>query len=89
MLNYTATTVAIIDTKCCVREDDVKKLVEEKVKNFKILFSYYKSFKIYTGLGAEEFDDGAVRKAREYGIGLLQQVGETVENAADWEVKAY
>jgi len=89
MLDYTTATIAIIETKSCVREDDVKKLVEEKVKNFKTIFSYYRDFKIYTGLGAEEFDDKAIEEARKYGIGLLQQVGETVEYAADWEVKAY
>jgi hypothetical protein len=35
------------------------------------------------------FEDDVVQKARKYGVGLLKRVGDTVEYAADWEVKAY
>jgi hypothetical protein len=82
-------SAAIVEAKYRAREADVEKLVEKKVNNFKILFPDYKDLKIYLGLAALAFEDKAVEKAREYGIGLLQQVGDTVEYAADWEVKAY
>jgi len=87
MLNEVA--AAIIEAKYRARVDDVKKLVEKKVKNFKIMFPDYKDFKIYLGLGAFVFENEAVEKAREYGIGLLRRVEDTIEYAADWEVKAY
>jgi hypothetical protein len=82
-------SAAIVEAKYRARKEDVATLVEKKVNNFKILFPDYKDLKIYLGLAAMAFEDDAVEEARKYGIGLLQQVGETVEYAADWEVKAY
>jgi len=87
MLNDAA--AAIIESKYRARKDDVKTLVEKKVNNFKILFSDYKDLKIYLGLAALAFEDDVVEEARKYGVGLLQQVGDAVEYATDWEVKAY
>jgi len=87
MLNDIA--AAIIESKYRAREDDVEKLVEKKAINFKTLFPAYKDFKIYLGLGALAFEDKAVKKARECGVGLLKRVGDTVEYVADWEVKTY
>ena len=69
--------------------DYAETLAGRKLENFKILLPEYKGFKIYLGLAALAFEDDAVEEARKYGVGLLQQVGETVEYAADWEVKAY
>jgi hypothetical protein len=87
MLNDVA--AALVEAKYRARKEDVTTLVERKVNNFKILFPDFKDLKIYLGLAALAFEDGVVEEARKYGIGLLQQVGETVEYAADWEVKAY
>jgi hypothetical protein len=53
------------------------------------LFPEYNGLKIYLGLAALAFEDDAVEEARKHGVGLLQQVGDTVEYATDWEVKAY
>jgi hypothetical protein len=82
-------SAAIVEAKYRARKEDVTTLVEKKVNNFKIMFPDYKDLKIYLGLAAMAFEDDVVEEARKYGIGLLQQVGETVEYAADWEVKAY
>ena len=82
-------SAAIVEAKYRARKEDVTTLVEKKVNNFKILFPDYKDLKIYLGLAALAFEDDVVEEARKYGVGLLQQVGETVEYAADWEVKAY
>jgi hypothetical protein len=87
MLNDVA--AALVEAKYRARKEDVATLVEKKVNNFKILFPDYKDLKIYLGLAALAFEDDVVAEARKYGVGLLQQVGETVEYAADWEVKAY
>jgi len=89
ILMTNAASVAVIEVKYRARKDDVETLAGRKLKNFKILFPEYNGFKIYLGLAALAFEDDAVDEARKYGVGLLQQVGETVENAADWEVKAY
>jgi len=82
-------SAAIIEVKYRARKDDVETLAVRKLKNFKILFPEYDGLKIYLGLAALAFEDDAVEEARKYGVGLLQQVGETVEYATDWEVKAY
>jgi hypothetical protein len=82
-------SAAIIEAKYRARKDDVTTLVEKKVNNFKTLFPDFKNLKIYLGLAALAFEDDVVEEARKYGVGLLQQVGETVEYATDWEVRAY
>jgi hypothetical protein len=87
MLNDVA--AAILESKYRARKEDVTTLVEKKLKNFKIMFPDYKDLKIHLGLAALSFEDDVVEEARKYGVGLLQQVGETVEYATDWEVKAY
>jgi len=84
-----ATSVALLETKYRARAENVKKFAETAAKNFRLLFPAYKDHKIYLGLGALSFENDVVEEARKYGVGLLQQVGETVEYAADWEVKAY
>jgi len=89
ILMTNAASVAVIEVKYRARKDDVETLAGRKLRNFKILFPEYKGLKVYLGLAALAFEDDAVEEARKYGIGLLQQVGDAVENAADWEVKAY
>jgi len=84
-----AASVAVVEVKYRARKDDVETLAGRKLKNFKILFPEYNGFKIYLGLAALAFEEGVVEEARKYGVGLLQQVGETIEYATDWEVKAY
>jgi hypothetical protein len=89
ILMTNAASVAVIEVKYRARKDDVETLAGRKLKNFKTLFPEYNGLKIYLGLAALAFEDDAVEEARKYGVGLLQQVGETVEYATDWEVKAY
>jgi len=84
-----AASVALVETKYRAREEDVEELAKTAAKNFRLLFPAYKDFKIYLGLGALAFEDRAVKKARECGIGLIKRVDDTIEYAADWEVKAY
>jgi len=87
MLNDAA--AAIIESKYRARKDDVETLVEKKLVNFKIMFPDYKDFKIYLGLGALAFEDDVVEEAKKYGVGLLKRVGDTIEVANSWDVKAY
>jgi len=84
-----AASVALVEVKYRARAEDVKDLAETAAKNFRLLFPAYKDFKIYLGLGALAFEKEAVAKARECGIGLIKRVDDTIEYAADWEVKAY
>ena len=86
MLNGEA--VAIIEIKYKARKDDPKQIVNQKVSNFRFLFPDYAKLKIYLGLAAFTFEESAEKEAKELGIGLLRQVGETVEYETKW-VRAY
>jgi len=86
MLNGEA--AAIIEIKYKARKDDPKQIVNQKVSNFRFLFPDYAKLKIYLGLAAFTFEESAEKEAKELGIGLLRQVGETVEYETNW-VRAY
>jgi hypothetical protein len=87
MINSKA--VAIIEIKYKADSDDIIELAERKAKNFKTLFPVYKDFDIYLGLGSFNFNEYVVKEAKEYGIGLLKQVGNSIECKNDWAMKAY
>jgi len=86
MLNDDA--VAIIEVKYTARKGYPAIMVNQKVPNFRILFPDYASYKIYLGLGALSISDEVAEEAKKLGIGLLRQVGETVEYETKW-VRAY
>jgi hypothetical protein len=85
---YNGDAVGIIEIKYKARPEDLQKMVDQKVPHFRTLFPYYKDYKVYLGLGSMSFNDRVYEKAHELGIGLLKQVGETVE-AEPGHVKAY
>jgi hypothetical protein len=85
---YNGFAVAIIEVKYKVRKDYLEKMVEKKVPAFRALFPYYKDFKIYLGIGSMSFHDDVLEKAKELGIGILKQKGETIEMYCD-HIKEY
>jgi len=80
--------VAIIEVKYTARKGYPAIMVNQKVPNFRILFPDYASYKIYLGLGALSISEEVAEEAKKLGIGLLRQVGETVEYETNW-VRAY
>jgi len=86
MLNGEA--AAIIEIKYKARKGDPKQMVSQKISNFRFLFPDHAKLKIYLGLAAFTFEESAVKEAKELGIGLLKQVGETIEYETKW-VRAY
>ena len=74
---YNGTSVAIIEVKFRAREEHIPKLLR-KADTFRIIFQYYKDFKIYLGLASMSFDEGVEKKCIESGIALIKQVGDTV-----------
>jgi hypothetical protein len=81
--------VAIIEVKYRARKEDVDTLVNKKVKNFRTIYPYYNGHRIYLGFGAMTFEKDVVENAKKHGVGILRQVGETVEEEGSWEVTAY
>jgi hypothetical protein len=85
---YNGDAIGLIEIKYKARPEDLEKMVDKKVSNFRALFPYYKDYKVYLGLGSMSFNPHVCAKAQELGIGLLKQVGETVE-AEPGLVRAY
>jgi hypothetical protein len=85
---YNGDAVALIEVKYKVHLNDVEKMVTQKVPNFRALFPYYADHKIYLGIGSMAFYDDVITKAKELGIGILRQKGETIDAEPSY-VKAY
>ncbi|MDR2554426.1 MAG: hypothetical protein LBC64_03260 [Fibromonadaceae bacterium] len=80
--------VALVEIKYTARKGYPTTMVNQKVPNFRTLFPDYASYKIYLGLGAMSISEEVAEEAKKLGIGLLRQVGETVEYETKW-VRAY
>jgi hypothetical protein len=88
ILMFNGTSVAIIETKYCVRKSVLEDLVGKKVPVFKILYPKYAKHKIYLGIASLSFEDAVITRAKELGIGSLKQVGNVVEYDTD-HLKVY
>jgi len=80
--------VALVEVKYTARKGYPTTMVEQKVPNFRTLFPEYANYKIYLGLGALSISEEVAEEAKKLGIGLLRQIGETVEYETKW-VRAY
>jgi hypothetical protein len=85
---FNGTSVALIEVKYTAQTKDLEKMVNKKLPNFRALFPIYGNHKIYLGLGSFSIDDHVYKKAKELGIGLLHQQGDTIE-ADTAHVRAY
>jgi len=76
-------TVAIVESKYKVRSDDVAKLVDKQVKDFRKLFPMYSDYKIILGIGGMSFEQKAIEDAQNKGVGIIKIVGDKVEFHTD------
>ena len=81
-------TLAIIETKYKVRVEDVSKLVDKKVNDFRKLFPVFNDYKIVLGIGGMSFEGQAEDVANENGVGIIKIVGDKVEYYTD-KIKVY
>jgi hypothetical protein len=72
-------SVALIEAKNRIHPDFVKEFAEKRVGKFRTLFPDYKDHKIYLGIASFSFDKKALDEAKEFGIGIVKQVGDEVE----------
>ena len=72
-------TVAIVESKYKVRSDDIAKLVDKQVKDFRKLFPMYSNYKILLGIGGMSFEQKAIEDAQNKGVGIIKIVGDKVE----------
>ncbi|MDR0517338.1 MAG: hypothetical protein LBH25_09890 [Fibromonadaceae bacterium] len=85
---FNGNAIALIEVKYKARKKNLDKMLKQKIPNFRFLFPEYAKHKIYLGLGGMSFEKNVVGEAKKLGIGLLKQVGETIEYETEW-VKAY
>lgn len=81
-------SVAIIEVKNRIHPKFVKEMAEKKIAKFRKVFPVYQKHNVYLGIAGFSFSDAVREKAKEYGIGIIKQVGQSIEIEAD-KLKAY
>ena len=76
---YNGNSIALIECKYKAHENDLRKLIDKKVDNFKELFPYYNDFKIYLGLASFSFYPELEDMAKQNGVAILKQKGDIIK----------
>ena len=76
---YNGNSIAIIECKYKAHENDLRKLMDKKVDNFRALFPDFKGYKIYLGLASFSFYPELEEMAKQNGVAILKQKGDVVE----------
>jgi len=74
---YNHASVAIIEVKYKAHINDIPEVLK-KAETFRILFPYYKNFKIYLGLASMSFYPELEQECINQGIAVIKQIGDTV-----------
>ena len=74
---YNSSSIAIIEVKFRAHADHIPKLLA-KAGTFRILFPYYRDYKIYLGLASMSFHVGVEQECVNQGIAIIKQVGDAV-----------
>ena len=77
-------SLAIVETKYKAHINDLEKLKNKKIPNFRILFPLYKDYKIYAGIAGFNVNKNVEQKAEEYGFFVLKRKGDIVEIDSDY-----
>ena len=85
---FNGNNIALIECKYRAKEEDVIRLIDKKVGNFRTLVPFYASHTIYLGIAGFSFDARIEKFARDNGVAILRQRGNVVEVEAD-NLKAY
>jgi hypothetical protein len=74
---FNHSSVAIVEVKFTVREDDIPNVLK-KAETFRILLPEYKGFKVYLGMASLNFCKKMEKECIQKGIAVIKQVGEMV-----------
>jgi hypothetical protein len=72
--------VALIEVKYKGHANDLKRLLEKKVSNFKVLFPEYANYQHHLGFAALHMNDELKQSALESGVMVLQRKGDVMES---------
>ncbi|MCL2100710.1 MAG: hypothetical protein FWH22_03220 [Fibromonadales bacterium] len=81
-------SIAIIEVKNRIHPSFVKQLAEERMKIFRKHFRDFDGYSAYLGIAGFSFSDFVVEEASRYGVGIIRQVGDSMEMDAV-KLKAY
>jgi hypothetical protein len=70
--------VGIIEVKFKAKKEDLRTLINRKVKTFRVNFPEYSRHKIYLGLASMCFNKLLEKECIAHGVAIIKQVGETV-----------
>ena len=79
MYNDHNNSIALIECKYKAHENDLLKLVQNKVPNFRALNPDYANYTIYCGLASCSFYPELETKALDLGVAIIKQKGELME----------
>ena len=85
---YNGDSILLIETKYKFHPEDVKKIKDKKIPNFKKLFPMYKDYKIYGAVAGFNIPKESIKRAKGDKLFVLKRVGEIAK--VDFsQVKAY
>ena len=85
---FNGNSIAIIEAKNRIHPDFIKEIAEKKVEQFRKYFPLYKDYGLYLGVAGFSFDKSVEKEAKKYGVGIIRQVGDSVE-MDDNKLKVY
>ncbi len=88
MILVNGSSVAIIETKYKMHQNDVLKVKEKLIPKFKKLFPEYKDYKLFAGIASFHINTEAKELAKELGFYILEKVGNVLQTN-DQNIHAY
>ena len=81
-------SIAVIETKYKLKDEDVTHMLNKQIPNFKTLFPMYKDYKMYGGVAGFKIPKGTEEKAIKNGLFVLKRKGDILESVVG-KLKAY
>jgi RNA processing factor Prp31 len=81
-------SIAIIEVKNRIHPGDIREFAEERIEIFRRFFPEFKRHKAYLGIAGFFFIKAVLEEAKKYGMGLIKQVGKSIEIEAN-NLRAY
>jgi predicted RNase H-like nuclease (RuvC/YqgF family) len=75
---YNGDTIGIVECKYTAHENDIHKLTDKKVVDFKALFPEYSNYKFLLGIASFSFNEVVEALAKSKGVAVIKQVGEVI-----------
>jgi len=81
-------SIAIIEVKNRIHPSFIAKFVKERLPKFREYFPAFSKHKTYLGIAGFSFSKKVIEEAEKYGVGIIRQVGDSVEIKTE-KLKAY